>query len=149
MPHLPSQEDIQKGQSIYSKNNLPFYDLFVIQFSNHFAWHCPRKKLIAFFKDNVSHNHLDIGVGTGYFLNKLDASPDEQRIGLLDLNEHCLAYAKKKLARFNPEVYRQDVFAPFSDITQKFDSVSLNYLIHCLPGSLRKRQLYLIMSNRY
>ena len=84
-------------------------------------------------------NHLDIGVGTGYFLQKLHLTPGKQRIGLLDLNEHCLEYAKNKLNQFKPEVYHHDVFEPFTRITKKFDSISLNYVLHCLPGTISQK----------
>ncbi len=139
MLNIPTQEAINCGQAIYTKQSLPWYDLIVTMFSNRFAWHCPRKILINFFKENTSDNHLDIGVGTGYFLRKLHLIPGKQRIGLLDLNEHCLAYATKKLQQFQPEVYQQDVFKPFNGITKKFDSVSLNYILHCLPGTMSQK----------
>ncbi len=95
MHNIPTQEDIKCGQAIYTKKSLPLYDLIVTKLSNQFAWRCSRKILINFFKDNTSKNHLDIGVGTGYFLQKLHLTPDNRRIGLLDLNEDCLDYTKK------------------------------------------------------
>lgn len=139
MHNIPNQEDIKCGQAIYTKKSLPLYDLIVTKLSNQFAWRCSRKILINFFKDNTSKNHLDIGVGTGYFLQKLHLTPGNQRIGLLDLNEDCLDYTKKKLNQFHPEVYHHDVFEPFTSITKKFDSVSLNYVLHCLPGTISQK----------
>lgn len=141
MFNKPNQEDIKYGQAIYTKKILPFYDLFVIKFSNSLIWHCPQKILINFFKKNISNNHLDIGVGTGYFLRKLNLKPDEQRIGLLDLNRNCLDYTKKRLAQFQPEVYQHDIFEPFTSIIKRFDSVSLNYVLHCLPGKLPQKTI--------
>lgn len=135
----PSQEDIKYGQIIYGKKSLPLYDLIVTRFSNRFAWKCPRTVLIDFFRENISDNHLDIGVGTGYFLAKANLIPGKQRIGLLDLNDDCLAFASMKLRQYNPEVYRHDVFTPFTSISKKFDSVSLNYVLHCLPGKLQQK----------
>src|SRR5947207_703451 len=139
MHKLPDQEDIKYGQAIYTKKSLPLYDIVVTKFSNRFAWHCPRKILISFFQENISPNHLDIGVGTGYFLRKIHLVPSEQRIGLLDLNKECLDYAKKKLHLYHPEVYQQDIFESFTSIINKFDSVSLNYVLHCLPGTLPQK----------
>lgn len=141
MLNIPSQEDIKCGQAIYTKKSLSLYDLIVTKFSNYFVWQCSRKILINFFKENTSTNHLDIGVGTGYFLRKLYLTPGNQRIGLLDLNEHCLDYAKQRLNQFHPEVYQHDVFEPFTSITNKFDSVSLNYVLHCLPGSMSQKAI--------
>lgn len=139
MLNIPNQEDIHRGQAIYTKKSLPLYDLYVTKFSNLFVWQCPRKILINFFKANTSPNHLDIGVGTGYFLQQLNLIPGKQRIGLLDLNENCLAHAKKNLHQYHPEIYQHDVFEPFTSITKKFDSVSLNYVLHCLPGTMSQK----------
>lgn len=141
MLNKPSEHDIQCGQAVYTKKSLPLYDLIVTKFSNRFIWQCSRNDLIQFFKENTSHNHLDIGVGTGYFLEQLHLTPGKQRIGLLDLNKHCLDYAENKLKQFHPEVYQHDVFEPFTSITKKFDSVSLNYVLHCLPGTMSQKAL--------
>ena len=139
MATLPTQEDIKSGQAVYTKNSLLIYDLFVTRFSNQFVWQCPRQVLIRFFKDNISNNHLDIGVGTGYFLQQLNLIPGQQRIGLLDMNPDCLAYTKEKLKELNPEVYQYSAFEPFTGISKKFDSVSLNYVLHCLPGDMQQK----------
>src|SRR5579862_3920742 len=138
---MPNQEDIQCGQSIYTKKSLRFYDLIVTKFSNRFAWQCPRSVLIDFFKKHTSSNHLDIGVGTGYFLEQLHLVPGKQRLGLLDLNKDCLEYAKTSLNQFVPEIYHHSIFEPFTSITKKFDSVSLNYVLHCVPGSLAQKAI--------
>lgn len=139
MFNIPNQDDIKCGQAFYTKNTLPLYDLIVTKFSNRFAWRCPRKILIQFFKKHISKNHLDIGVGTGYFLQQMSLKPEQQRIGLLDLNKDCLDYAAKKLYQFHPEVYQHDIFEPFTSVTKKFDSVSLNYVLHCVPGTLSQK----------
>lgn len=135
----PSAEEIYHGQAIYSKSSLAIYDLFVTRFSNRFVWCCTREQQIEFFKQHISRNHLDIGVGTGGLLQHLELQPENQRLGLLDLNENCLMYAKNRLRYLNPEIYKHDVFQAFTDITKKFDTVSLNYVLHCLPGSLSQK----------
>jgi 2-polyprenyl-3-methyl-5-hydroxy-6-metoxy-1,4-benzoquinol methylase len=140
LTNLPSQEDIHHGQSVYTKTSLKIYDLYVTELSNRFAWHCPPQVLIDFFEEHISANHLDIGVGTGYFLRKL-THHKFRRLGLMDLNEDCLAYAKNHLKKYNPETYKQDVFRKFTDVTNKFDSVSLNYVLHCLPGTLAQKAI--------
>jgi len=137
----PSKADIHFGQVVYSKATLIIYDWLVTYFSNRFAWGCPRAVLLKHLQQNVSLNHLDIGVGTGHFLKKLPLSPGQQRLGLLDLNQNCLAYAAKQLQVLQPEIYQHDVFAPFTSIINKFDSVSLNYVLHCLPGNLAQKAI--------
>lgn len=141
MIKIPNQKEIRDGQAIYTKKNLILYDLIVTRLSNRFAWKCPRKVLIKFYQEHISGNHLDIGVGTGYFLDKTLRENHVERIGLLDLNSACLQYAKHRLNKFNVELYHHDVFKPFTGINEKFDSISLNYVIHCLPGTLLQKAI--------
>ena len=64
-------DDVRAGQAVYSPRVLRTYDLFVLGLSNRLIWKCPTKKLLAFYNEHVSGNHLDVGVGTGYFLHCL------------------------------------------------------------------------------
>lgn len=139
MSELPNQDDIRRGQAIYTKQSLPLYDLLITKFSNRFAWRCPQAILLHLFKVNTSKNHLDIGVGTGSYLQNLHLNPASQRIGLMDMNKDCLDYAATVLSRFHPEIYQQNIFEPFVGISKNFDSVSLNYVLHCLPGTLQQK----------
>jgi Methyltransferase domain len=74
-------------------------------------------------------------VGTGYFLDHARFSDAAPRVALLDLNTHCLARTARRIARYHPEVYRADVLQPIVLDVQRFDSVALNYVVHCLPES--------------
>lgn len=58
------------GQAVYTKRVLHVYDLFVLGFSNRFVWRCPTPALLAHYDRHVTANHLDVGVGTGYFLDR-------------------------------------------------------------------------------
>ena len=62
--------DIEAGHAVYSPAFLRIYDLFVHGLVNHLVWHCPTAALRALYDRNVKAHHLDIGVGTGYFLDK-------------------------------------------------------------------------------
>ncbi len=129
------QEAAKKGQAVYSPRVLKIYDKWVLGFSNSLIWRCPTTKIRQLFTDHLSSNHLDIGVGTGYFLDKCATDP-ESRIGLVDMNENALKYASKRLARFNPETYKRNVTEPLLLACDNYDSVSINYLFHCLPGDI-------------
>jgi hypothetical protein len=61
------------------------------------------------------------------------------RLGLLDLNENSLNTASARLRRYRPEVYWADALRPFLFETAPFRSVSLTYLLHCLPGSMSEK----------
>ncbi len=57
----------------------------------------------------------------------------------MDLNESCLKVAARTLSRFDPETHRVNVVEPISLEVKPFDSVSLNYVLHCLPGDIRSK----------
>ncbi|WP_163833149.1 class I SAM-dependent methyltransferase [Spartinivicinus ruber] len=132
-----SQEQIETGQEVYSPNILKIYDILVLSLSNRFIWKSKKKLTQDFFNESVSANHLDVGVGTGYFLDNCQWQ-QKPRIGLMDLNENCLQEAKKRLIRYNPELYCWDVFQPI-ELENKFDSCSMNFLLHCLPGTMEEK----------
>lgn len=57
-------------------------------------------------------NHLEVGVGTGYFLDRSSFPVPEPRLALLDLNPHWLKHTEARLARYTPEVYRANALVP-------------------------------------
>ncbi|QUM77056.1 class I SAM-dependent methyltransferase [Moritella sp. 24] len=133
-----NKDAIVAGQAVYSKNILSIYDIWVLGISNHLLWKCPTRRISQQFIDLTSDNHLDVGVGTGYYLKK-HLSPTTRRIALVDLNENSLASTSKAIEHFNPEVYSRNVFEPLDLNCEKFDTVSINYLLHCLPGEMSEK----------
>ncbi|GAB4360212.1 MAG: hypothetical protein Kow0060_15200 [Methylohalobius crimeensis] len=77
-----------------------------------------------------------MGVGTGYFLDKCRFPTPSPRVALMDLNQNSLDFSSRRIARYTPEIYRCDLLEPISMEMAKFDSVGVNYLLHCLPGSI-------------
>lgn len=138
---IQSDQAAQAGARIYSDFTLRFYDLFVLGVSNTFVWQCPSPRILDFYNQNVSTNHLDIGVGTGYFLDKCHFSTVDPQISLLDLNPTSLKVTVNRLARYHPAAYVANVLDPLPSSLPTFDSIGLNYLIHCLPGSMREKQV--------
>ena len=137
---MDNVKSVEAGQAIYSKKVLLIYDLWVLGFSNSFLWKCPTKRLRTEFIKNATSNHLDIGVGTGYYLDKC-LTDTNHRLALLDLNPNSLEAAASRVSRFKPEVYRANILDALDFQCDKFDSVSMSYLLHCLPGSLREKSL--------
>lgn len=135
-----TQADIDAGQKIYTKQTLRLYDWLVLGISNRFIWQCPTKKLVAHYNKHLSANHLDIGVGTGYFLDHATFPNEQPRLALMDINKDCLATAQKRVARYQPEVYEQNILEPITQAIKPFDSIGLNYVFHCLPGNLDYKQ---------
>lgn len=126
------------GAAVYSPLTLALYDAWVLGISNRFAWQCRTDEvLLPFFRANVRSRHLDIGVGTGYYLAKAQL-PQDTQVTLLDLNPSSLAAAKRRIGRANTRTIQHDVFKPLST-EERFDSISLFYLLHCLPGPLEAK----------
>ena len=57
----------------------------------------------------------------------------------MDLNKHTLDYASRRIARYAPVTFQRNVLEPIELAGGAFDSVGVNYLLHCLPGTLRTK----------
>jgi 2-polyprenyl-3-methyl-5-hydroxy-6-metoxy-1,4-benzoquinol methylase len=134
-------EQIDAGQAVYTKRTLAVYDFVVLTVSNQWFWRCPTSRLVDHYNKHITANHLDVGVGTGFFLDRCSFPSPEPRVGLMDLNPNTLRYASRRIARYQPETYRRNVLEPISLEERKFDSVGLNYLLHCLPGTIETKSV--------
>jgi 2-polyprenyl-3-methyl-5-hydroxy-6-metoxy-1,4-benzoquinol methylase len=132
-------EQIEAGQAIYTKRTLAAYDFVVLGLSNRLIWNCPTKRLLEQYDRRITANHLDVGVGTGYFLDSCRFPSSEPRVALMDLNSNALDFAARRNARYKPETYVRNVLEPISFDAAKFDSIGVNYLLHCLPGSIESK----------
>ena len=131
-----TQDAVRRGAAVYSRPVLAVYDLFVLGFTNTFVWKCPSSKILEFYNQNVSDKHLDVGVGTGYFLDHCRFPSSSPQIALMDLNENSLQKTANRLRRYHPKSYRRNVLEPIEIGDSGFGSIGLNYLLHCLPGNM-------------
>lgn len=134
-----TQERTHAGQAIYTKPTLNLYDLVVLGISNRWIWKCRTSLQLAHYDRHIRSNHLDIGVGTGYYLDKCRFPSNTPRIALMDLNPHSLAHAAHRIARYQPSTHVRNVLEPIEWSEPAFDSIGLNYLFHCLPGSMAEK----------
>ena len=132
----PSSAQVHAGQAVYSRRTLPLYDFAVLGISNRFIWKCPTPRLVAHYAQHLSANHLDVGVGSGYFLDHGRFPVANPRVALMDLNPASLAHAARRIARYRPQIWRRNVLEPIEFADEPFDSIGINYLLHCLPGSI-------------
>lgn len=137
-----TEEQIFAGQAVYTNRALRAYDFVVLGVSR-FLWKCPTQRLVEHYDRHVTSNHLDVGVGTGYFLDRCRFPSSAPRIALMDLNQNTLDFASRRIARYKPETYRRSVLEPIRIDAAKFDSVAVNYLLHCLPGSIESKSVAL------
>ncbi|SIO34767.1 class I SAM-dependent methyltransferase [Halodesulfovibrio marinisediminis] len=136
------------GQSTYTKSVQSIYDFWELGILNTLVWRCPTKHLRYHFRKHVTLNHLDVGVGTGYFLDNC-LLEQKRRLALLDSNNTNLEKAAERVKRFKPEVYQANILAPLHLPCKKFDSISINYLFHCLTGSIKEKAVILDSLSEY
>lgn len=134
----PTPAQVEAGHAFYTRRSLAIYDLAILGYFSRLAWRCPARRIVAHYDEHVSANHLDVGVGTGYFLDhcQYPSSHDGLRLALLDANSTCLDVAAGRVARFAPERIEANVLEPIAYDGPRFDSVGLTYLLHCLPGAM-------------
>jgi len=123
------------GQAVYSNAVLNIYDLFVLGLSCTAVWQCPAQHLLAHYQRHVRGAHLDVGVGTGYFLDRVHFPTQSPALTLFDLNPNSLEHAAQRVARYRPQRLRGDVLEPNPLPDAAFDSIALSFLLHCLPAS--------------
>lgn len=133
--------DVKAGQAIYSAGILRLYDWYVLGLSNRLVWRCPTAKIEQLYREHLSGNHLDVGVGTGYFLDRCPFPERSPRIVLMDLNPTCLAAASERIARYEPQQVQCNILEPIQYDGPQFASISMNYVLHCLPGTLSQKSV--------
>jgi SAM-dependent methyltransferase len=121
-----------KGQAGYNRFLLAIYDPFVLGFMARAVWRCPIPPVVERYRRHIGRRHLDVGPGTGYFLEKA-APPAGTEVTLLDPNPNVLAHSSRRLAAMHPITIEADVMKPLP-VEGRFDSAALNFVLHCLRG---------------
>jgi ubiquinone/menaquinone biosynthesis C-methylase UbiE len=89
------------GTTIYKHSALKLYDIVMLKFSNTHTWRCRTASVrLPSFAQNLSQNHLDIGIGTGYYSRQSIASrilTKYSKVTLVDLNPNTLEAAQAQL----------------------------------------------------
>ncbi|MFC1991606.1 class I SAM-dependent methyltransferase [Chloroflexota bacterium] len=134
-----TEEKVYAGISLYTKFFLSIYDWLALGYFCRFIWKCPSYHMLDIYNQHITGNHLDIGVGTGYFLDKCRFPSLEPRLAIMDLNPNSLNMAGKRLIRYNPEVYRRNVLEKFNTGAPSFASIGIMNLLHCLPGNMKQK----------
>jgi SAM-dependent methyltransferase len=127
------------GQAIYSPAALRVYDAVVYGFNCPVLWRCPKSRLVEHYDANLSGRHLDIGVGTGALLDAARFPVAGPEISLMDLNPNSLAAAARRIERYSPRTHQANVLEDWRLEPGTYESVAMNHLLHCLPGSMAEK----------
>ena len=133
-----ASNDIHPGARDYGAVTLPLYDAAVLNIAVPYAWGIPLAEERAMYARCLGRRHLDVGVATGYFLQKTAKGRCEE-ITLMDLNPNATRYAANKLAEFKVTQATGDALNPFP-VDGPFDSIGLCHLIHCMPGTIPEKE---------
>jgi SAM-dependent methyltransferase len=125
------------GQSEYTPFFLKLYDPVVLGFFMRVVWRCPTTLLVERYRRHIRPRHLDVGPGTGYFLERARL-PEGTPVTILDPNANVLDHASRRLQRLDITAVEADVLKPLP-LDQTFDSAALHNVIHCLPGPLSRK----------
>jgi len=131
-----TKEQVEAGQAAYTPGMLSIYNLLILRVIVPYIWKCPVDNVIRLYNNNITSNHLEIGVGSGYFLENCKFPSDNPRLALMDLNPNSLKFTAGRVSRYKPEVYRANILEPIETDMEKFDSLAINAVIHCLPGTM-------------
>jgi SAM-dependent methyltransferase len=146
------EKEISRAVRPYVAPILFFYDVGVYKIWNPSIWKCPSSYLEEHYHKYVSTNHLEAGCGTGYLLNRCEKFKKWQDYGqkipleltLLDYSQGSLKWAERKLKMYNPTIIRHNLLRPLPQVNRPFKSIGLNYVLHCLPGSLTEKEKAII-----
>jgi len=138
---LSPDDPAYAGQARYTAGFLRVYDTVVLRLNGHLAWRCPPRRLVRLYDEHVSARHLDIGVGAGYLLDKSRYPTHAPDITLMDLNPIPLEVAAERLHRYQPKTHQANALEPFGLSAGAFESVGLNWLLHCLPGNMATKSV--------
>ena len=121
----------------YTRPLLGVYDALIMGLLSRVAWRCPPALFVNYYDLLVSANHAEIGVGTGYCLDRCHAGID--RLALIDLNPNCLDHAGARLARYAPTTHLRNVLEPVHVSGAPFKTIALGGVLHCLPGTMQDK----------
>jgi SAM-dependent methyltransferase len=123
-----------RGQSDYGELLLRLYDPLVLGPIARYVWRCPTEELLRPYRQHIRPNHLDVGPGTGYFIEHAGL-PAGSRVTLLDPNPNVLRHVTRRLRDLEVTALEADVLKPLP-VAGPFDSAAMNAVLHCLPGPL-------------
>lgn len=134
-----TETELHGDAEMYTRPVLAIYDPIALGMVCPLAWRCPRRYMLAFYDRNIRGTHLDVGPGSGYFLDKCRFPVAKPSITLVDLNELVLTTVTRRIARYRPVSFVRDVLHPLDLGDRRFESAAVMNVLHCLPGTMAQK----------
>ena len=127
--------------------NLFAYDYLVNDINCNFVWKCNQHKIIEHYDSNVTNNHVEIGPGTGFFLQNRQYNT----LQLIDINKDILVNANENLKENSEKIqtYCHNIFSSSSLHINPSRSIGLTYVLHCVPGKIENNLNDLIQNIQF
>lgn len=133
---IPTPPEAAAGAAVYSRALLAVYDLVVLGIDLPVVFRCPARRALELYDAHASDRHLDVGVGTGWFLDRCRFPVERPEIHLMDLNPNCLERTSRRIRRYRPVTHLWNVLEPIEEPLPRFGSIGVSNLLHCLPGTM-------------
>ncbi len=146
---IPASKGAIAGAAVYSNFLLSIYDWEVLIFEMQCIFKCSAQKILDLYNKHVSASHLDVGVGSGYFLDKCHFPVAQPVVHLMDLNTNSLQKTSGRISRYHPVSHHWNVLEPYPDDMPLFNSIGAANLLHCLPGNMLTKGIVLKNLNRF
>lgn len=147
--YIPASKEAAAGAAAYSNFLLSIYDVEVLMFEMRCIFKCPSQKILDLYNKHVSDAHLDVGVGTGYFLDKCRYPVEHPVVHLMDLNPNSLRKTSGRIMRYHPVTHHWNVIEPFLRDMPLFNSIGAANFLHCLPGTMLNKEIIFKNLNRF
>jgi SAM-dependent methyltransferase len=128
-----------RGQADYGRVLLRLYDPLVLGPISRYVWRCPAEKGVRLYREHIRPNHLDVGPGTGYFIDHAGL-PAGSAVTILDPNPNVLQHVNRRLRGLDVTAVEADILKPLPPMGP-FSSVGMNAVLHCLPGPMARKAL--------
>jgi SAM-dependent methyltransferase len=138
--NITTSTEVAASVAGYTKLVLSLYDPLVMLFENHLVWKCPTSAILDFYNAHISGKHLDVGVGTGYFLDRCRIPVPDPVIHLMDLSPNSLAKTAARIRRYRPVTHQWNILDPITLDLPAFDSICVSNVLHCIPGGMAGKE---------
>jgi len=126
-----------RGQADYNELLLRLYDPLVLGPISRYVWRAPSEEGVRMYRRHIRPNHLDVGPGTGYFIDHAGL-PAGSKVTILDPNPDVLRHVTRRLRDLDVTAVEADVLKPLP-VAGPFASAGFNAVLHCLPGPTERK----------